>query len=253
MKLSLKIFLLSLICILSVQNVAASTRQERRLINKGNELYNEHKYKEAQSAYEEALLVNGSSYEAIYNLGLSKIRQVSNPQDTTSRNSGLMNDARKHFSEVASVASVKPALAQKANFNLGNIEFNVKDYKKAIEYYKEALRINPNDDKARKNLRIAQKNLEKQNQDKNQQDNKDQQKEQDKKEQQNQDKNNDSQNNNNQDNQKEQQQQDNSLSQQTASQILQAIDNKEAQTRARVNKANTGEKSAANGVNNRKW
>ncbi len=201
---------------------AESTRKERRLINRGNTLYKERKFVEAQSLYQEAIAENPTSAEARYNLGLSQVRQVANPADTSSRNRTLLDGARKNFSEVASLARTKPGLAAKANFNLGNLEFNAKDYQKAVDYYKQALRIDPSDDKARKNLRIAQKNLQKKNQDQN----------------------------------KDKDQKDDSrqnLSQQSAAQILQAIDNKESTTRARVNKANKGDKSEASGRNTRRW
>lgn len=231
---------------------AESVRKERTMINKGNSQYRESKFKEAQNSYEEALKVNSSSAEARYNLALSQIRQVKNPADTSSQNAVLVNAARKNFTDVASIAATKPGIAAKANYNLGNIEFNVKDYAKAIEYYKQALRIDPKDDNARKNLRIAQKNLQKQNQDKNNQD-----QNQDKDQQQNQDQDKKQDNQDQQQNQKQDKdretKQDNNLSNQAASRILQAIDNKEAATRARVNKANKGEKSSAPGANMRRW
>lgn len=233
---------------------AESTRKERRLINRGNALYKERKFVEAQSLYQEAITENPTSAEARYNLGLSQVRQVANPADTSSRNRAMLDGARKSFSEVASLAKTKPGLAAKANFNLGNLEFNAKDYQKAIEYYKQALRIDPSDDKARKNLRIAQKNLQKQNQDQNKDNNqkdKDQDKDKDKdnkdqKQDQNKDQNKDQNNDRKNDSRQ-------NLSQQSAAQILQAIDNKESATRARVNKANKGEKSEASGRNTRRW
>lgn len=231
---------------------AESTRKERRLINRGNALYKERKFVEAQSLYQEAITENPASAEARYNLGLSQVRQVANPADTSSRNRAMLDGARKSFSEVASLAKTKPGLAAKANFNLGNLEFNAKDYQKAIEYYKQALRIDPSDDKARKNLRIAQKNLQKQNQDQNKDNNqkdKDQDKDKDNKDQK-QDQNKDQNKNQNNDRKNDSRQ---NLSQQSAAQILQAIDNKESATRARVNKANKGEKSEASGRNTRRW
>ena len=168
-----------------------------------------------------------------------------------------MDNARTNLSAVASQAKEKPGLASKANYNLGNLEFNVKDYKKAIEYYKQALRIDPNDNSARKNLRIAQKQLQNQDQDKQDQ-NKDQNQDQqnqdkDQNKDQNQDQNKDqNQQNQNQDKQ-DQKQKENNISQQTANQILQAIDNKENQTRARVNRANKGDKSVGQGSARKKW
>lgn len=254
---SIILLILSFACFGTSLNVYAdSTRKERRLITKGNALYNEKKYVEAASVYQEALKENSNSAEATYNLALSQIRQVTNPADSTQKTRTMVEAARKNFSQVASMVKNKPGLAAKANFNLGNIEFNSKDFAKAIDYYKQALRIDPNDEKARKNLRIAQKNLKNQNQDnkeqnKNQENKQDQNnKNQDKKDQ-NQDQNKDQRQNQN--NPEQNKPKEEELSQQAASQILQAIDNKENATRARVNKANSGEKSEAVRSNNRKW
>ncbi len=132
-----------------------STRQERRLIMKGNKQYVDRKFVEAASSYTEALSENPASAEARYNLALSQLRQVTNPADTTPRAKNLIGNAVKNFEDVAARAKDKPGIASKANYNLGNLEFNRKDYAKAISYYKQALRINPDDDAARKNLRIA--------------------------------------------------------------------------------------------------
>ncbi len=226
-----------------------STRQERRLIMKGNKQYVDRKFVEAASSYTEALSENPASAEARYNLALSQLRQVTNPADTTPRAKNLIGNAVKNFEDVAARAKDKPGIASKANYNLGNLEFNRRDYAKAISYYKQALRINPDDDAARKNLRIAQKQL--QNQDKNKNDrqnqdrqNQDKQDQEDKQDQQNQQ---DRQNND------RQQPKDKEISQQTASRILQAVDNKEAQTRAKVNRATKGDKSAGSGRSRKRW
>lgn len=232
-----------------------STRQERRLIRQGNELYKEKKYKEAQKAYEDALTVNPNSDEARYNLALSQIRQVANPADTTGVAREMTESSRKNFAAVAARAKDKPGLAAKANYNLGNIEFNSKEFQKAIDFYKQSLRIDDGDERTRKNLRIAQKNLKNQDQNKNNQNknnkdknNKDQDNKEQNKDRQDKDENQDQ----NQD-QRQNRQNQKEMSQQAASQILQAIDNKESSTRARVNKARKGDKSARGGRNNRRW
>lgn len=237
---------------------AQSVREERKLISDGNKLFTERKYAEAAKKYEEALGVNSLSAVSRYNLGLAQIKQVTNPQDTTPKSKSLLDNARKNLSSVASMAKEKPGLASKANYNLGNLEYNSKEYKNAVDYYKQALRINPEDESARKNLRIAQKQLQNQDQNKDQnQQNKDQDQNKDKNKDQNKDQqkdqNKDQNQNKNQNKDKKDQQKDNNISQQTANQILQAMDNKENQTRARVNRANKGEKSAAAGGSRKRW
>lgn len=213
-----------------------STRADRRLITEGNRLYKEGKFSNAAKKYEEALQINPSSPVAKYNLGLSQIKQVANPKDTTQRNKELLDKASKNLAAVAGLSGDHISLASKANYNLGNLSFNMEDYESAIKFYKQSLRLNPDADNARKNLRIAQ--LKQQNQDQNKDDkqdqNKDQEQQQDK--DQNKDQNKD---------QKREQQQQNQMNQQTADQILQAMENREAAVRAKFN-ASKAEKSTHN-------
>lgn len=255
-KANIKTFLFLLFLTVASLASAQSVRQERRLITSGNKLYIERKYKEAADKYKEALNVNGGSAVAKYNLGMAEIKQVANPKDTTERTSRLLDDAVKNLSQVASMAREKPGLASKASYNLGNLEFNREKYAEAIEFYKQALRINPDDKNARKNLRIAQlkKQEQEQNKDNKNQDNQDKQDNKEDQQNQDQDKNKDNQQDQKDQNEdKQNQPQEKNINNQTASQILQAIDNKESQTRARVNRANKGVKSAAGGVRTKKW
>ncbi|MGN0236701.1 MAG: tetratricopeptide repeat protein [Lepagella sp.] len=229
---------------------AQSTRSERRHINTGNRLYEQSKFADAQREYQAALKANPSSAVATYNLGLSQLRQIQNLKDTTSKNAGLRKEAVSNLSAVANMAASKPGLAAKANYNLGNMEFNSENYKGAIDYYKQSLRIDPSDERTRKNLRIAQKKLQQQQKQQNQ-DKKDQDKKnQDKKDQQQQQQKQDQQK---QDQQKQDQQKDQQISPQTSQQILQAVDNKENAVRARVNKANSGKKSGEAARSVRRW
>lgn len=228
---------------------AQSTRAERRHINTGNRLYEQNKFVDAQREYQAALKANPSSAVATYNLGLSQLRQIKNLKDTTSKNSPLRKEAVSNLSAVANMAASKPGLAAKANYNLGNMEFNSENYKGAIDYYKQSLRIDPSDERARKNLRIAQKKLQQQQQNQQNQDKKDQDKQdQDKKDQQQKQDQKQQKQDQKQDQEKQQQ-----ISPQTSQQILQAVDNKENAVRARVNKANSGKKSGEAARSVRRW
>lgn len=228
----------------------ASTRAERRLVTKGNKLYTERKFVEAESVYQEALRENPQSTSARYNLGLSQLRQVKNLKDSTPKTQKLIEGARQNFTEAARNVKQRPGIAAKANYNLGNMEFNMAQYQKAIDYYKQSLRIDPDDDNARRNLRIAQKKLQQQNQDKDKDKQNQNQDQQDKKDQQ--DQKNQQQQQPQQQEQK-QQPQEQKINEQTAQRILQAMDSKENQTRARVNRAAKGEKSIGNGGARKRW
>lgn len=227
---------------------ASTNRKERRMVSQGNELFKGGHYLEAGEKYQQALKIEPGSKEALYNLGLTYIRRASAAQSDSLR-SQLVGAGAQAMQTVAQAVKEKPMLAADALFNLGNIAFNSEDYGQAVEMYKSSLRVNPDDEKTRRNLRIAQKKLQN-NQDQNQDKDKDQDqdKDQDNKQDQNKDQQQDQQQNQQQD-----QQQQPEINPQAAEQILNAMENKENQTRARVNKANNGEKSPGRNTNNKRW
>lgn len=190
-----------------------STKRERNLIRQGNELYGQGKYHEALENFEKALVLNPSSYYALYNKACALVKLASDD------NKGTANDPRKVaagiFEQVGANTEV-PLLAEYANYNLGNMAFNDNEFDRAINAYKAALRINPNNRKARQNLLLAlQRKEQQQNQQQQQQQDQQQQQEQQQQQQ-----------------QQEQQQQQPQMSQ-NSEQILQSVQNKENATRQR--------------------
>lgn len=228
-----------------------STKKERNHITKGNDLYKEGKYRDALNQYRLALDENPASIVARYNLGLSQIQIGSNPNDTTKAAKNSMEAGVKDMQSIANLGPQRPMLASRANYNLGNVAFNSQDFGGAIDYYKQALRLNPNDNDARRNLRIAQLK-EQQNQDQDQdQDQNEQEDNQDKEQNQDQNQDQQDQQDQNQD-QNQQQNQPAGIDQQTAEQILNAMENKENQTRSRLAGANA-EKSRQRNRNRLNW
>lgn len=231
-----------------------STRKERNNITEGNKLYNQGKYRAAYLKYQQALKENPASAVARYNLGLSQIRLGTNPSDTTQAAKDMLANGAKVMEQISQMGREKPLLASRANYNLGNISFNAEDYQNALNYYKQSLRLNPEDEAARRNLRITQLKLQNQNQDQNKNQDKDQnqdKQEQEQKQDQNKDQNKD-QNQDKQDQNKDQQKQPD-INQQTADQILKAMENKENQTRARVSTGNQGDKSTEKNRFKKNW
>ncbi len=241
-------------CALCINKASATTnRQERQLVSKGNELYKGGHYLEAGEKYQQALKLEPSSREALYNLGLTYIRRAGTAQSDSLRQQ-LIKAGADAMQNVAQSVKEKPDLAANALFNLGNIAFNSEDYAQAVQMYKSSLRVRPEDEKTRRNLRIAQKKLQQNQDDQNQDQNKDQDQQQDKQDQdQNQDQNKDRNKDQNQNQDQQQQQQQPEINPQAAEQILNAMENKENKTRARVNKANNGEKATGKNTNNKRW
>lgn len=253
------LFALPLLCLDIHAEKVESNRKERNAITAGNKLYNDGRYRAAMLKYQEALKMNPNSAVARYNLGLSQIRLGSNPSDTTQTAKDMLKKGCESMEMVSKLGSQKPDLAAKANYNLGNVCFNSEGYPQALDYYKQALRLNPDDAAAKRNLRITQLKMQNQNQDKdkNQDQNKDQNQDQnkDQNKDQNQNKDQDQNKDKNQDQQqnKNQQQQPQDINQQTADQILKAMENKENQTRARVGNGSQGDKTKGQNRSRKNW
>lgn len=240
---------MTLLCSAFGSAVSASTKQERNYIVQGNELYSQKRFAEAEAMYKKALTVSPASEVAKFNLASALIRQAGSA-DANKGNTPL-EDAAKLLTELAENAKLA-SIAEKASYDLGNISFNAQQYQQAIEHYKNALRKNPDNDKARENLRLAQKKLQEQqqNQDKNQdqdknkdqnkdkQDQQQQQQQQDQKQNQDQNKDKQDQNDQPQDKKENKQQQppqaSGGISDENANKILKAMENAEAATRKKV-------------------
>lgn len=210
-----------------------STRRERNFIVEGNEFYNNKQYKNAIEAYNKALQENPSSVRASYNRALAMIQlgQDENLKDQKLREQYL-KDGVAAMETISKLSGSELLLAAKANYNLGNIAFKTEDYRKAIELYKQSLRLDPTNENARRNLRIAQKKLKDQEGggNNNQQQNEENQ---DQEQQQNQQEQQQSQEQQQQPHQQPQE----GMSNQTAEQILNAMENKENNTRQRMQNA----------------
>lgn len=223
-----------------------SNRKERNAIRKGNKLYTEKRYSEAETEYKRALQYNPNSDVATYNLASSYIRQggSSDPKDQNSP----MTKAAQLLQNLVKTSNNKN-LVSRAYYNMGNMAFNQQNYAESIELYKNALRRNPNDDQARDNLRLAQKKKQEQDkQDKDQnKDNKQDKDKQNKDQNSNNDKNkqdkdkNEQQNQQNQPNQNKPKQQQNGMSENNAEQILKAMQDAEKGTQQKVNAAKAQE------------
>jgi Tfp pilus assembly protein PilF len=215
-------FVISIILTFSFAStlLAQSDKKEVRL---GNRAFQEGDMARAEIDYRRALTEDSTSVFARYNLGNVLYKRQSS------------EEAEKIVRPV--LDSLDNGDIKSAAFhNLGNYALDGKKYKEAIDYYKDALRLNPGDYETKSNLAYAQKMLKNeegggggdQNQDKDDQ-NKD-------KEDQSQDKKDQDQKQNNQDQNQEQNQPPPKITPQDAQQMLQAIQNKENETQEKVSK-----------------
>ena len=241
-----------------------STRKERNYIREGNKYYEEKRFADAEVAYRKALEENAASQLAMYNLATSLIRQSGSANPNEGNNP--MAEAQSLLQNVAQSAD-DMSIAEKAFYNLGNMAFNQQQYDQAINMYKGTLRKNPDNDKARENLRLAQLKRQEQQQQQNQDQNKDQDKQdqnQDQQQQQqnqDQDKNKDqdkqdqNQNQQKQDEQKQQppQQQQGGISDANADKILKAMENEENATRRKVQEMKKKEAGASTRPVGKQW
>lgn len=247
-----------------------STRKERNHIRAGNKLYEEKRFAEAEVEYRKALEQNAMSEKAMYNLAVSLLRQAGNADPNNENNP--IAEAQSILTDLAKTAG-DDAISERSFYNLGNMAFNQQQYDQAINMYKGALRKNPDNDKARENLRLAQ--LKKQEQEQNQDQNKDQNKDQN---QDQKDQNKDRQNQNqtkdqnkdqdqnkdkdqnqtqqNQDKQKPQQQpqqQQGGISDANAAKILKTMENEENATRRKVQEMQKKEAQGARRTTGPQW
>lgn len=201
----------------------ASTKILRNTIREGNEYYDKGNFAKALESYEVALQLDPSSQIATYNKALALLNMAG--EDTKGSENDPRQQAAQLLEQVGNACmATDSTLAEKAFYNLGNMAYNDQDYGKSIERYKQALRINPDNNRTRQNLRLAQ--LKQQEQDQNKDKDKQDQQQQQQQEQQQQ-----QQQQQQQEQQEQQQQQQQQPMTQNAEQILQAMQNKENATR----------------------
>ena len=224
----MKRYLFTVILLTAVLPLSAQV--DRREVRAGNRKFGREKYKEAEIDYRKAVLKDSLSVAAEYNLASSLYRQ---------------EDYENADKALQTIKDVAPASAHASDyhFNAGDVALQKKDYKAAVDAFRAALLLTPDDLDAKENYIYAKKMLENQqgggggndNQNQDQQDqNQDQQNQNQDQDQQDQNQNQDQQNQDQ--NQDQQDQQEPRISPQQAQQMLKAIQAKEKETQDKVNK-----------------
>ena len=195
--------------------VGASAQSDRQYVRQGNKQFRQGDYPNAEVSYRKALEKNPRNAQAVYNLGNALMAQKKD------------SAAIEQFQSAAKMET--NTLRKYQSFhNIGVICQTHKMYGEAIEAYKNALRLNPNDDETRYNLVLCKHQKQKQDEQKQQQ----QQKQQKQQQQQQKEDKKDQQKQN-----KEKQQQPNpQMSKENAEQLLNAAIQNEKQTQERMKK-----------------
>ena len=205
-------------------NAAAQT--DRNLIRQGNRAFKTQKWAAAETQYRKAISKNQKNPQAIYNLGCALLMQQ---KDSLA------------MVQFGNAAQLEPNLFRrsKSYHNMGVVMQNHREYAQAIEYYKMALRCNPQDNETRYNLALCKKLLKNNPQNQNNKD-------KNNKDKNNKDKNKNDQNKNNKDKNKDKnknknsnpnQQNQDKMSRDNAEQLLNAAIQQEQATKRKLQKA----------------
>ena len=220
-------------------NAAAQT--DRNLIRQGNRAFKTQKWAAAETQYRKAISKNQKNPQAIYNLGCALLMQQ---KDSL---------AMVQFGNAAQLEN-NLFRRSKSYHNMGVVMQNHREYAQAIEYYKMALRCNPQDNETRYNLALCKKLLKNnpQNQNNKDKNNKDKNKDKNNKDKNKNDKNKDKdknkndQNKNKKDKNKDKnknknsnpnQQNQDKMSRDNAEQLLNAAIQQEQATKRKLQKA----------------
>ena len=205
-------------------NAAAQT--DRNLIRQGNRAFKTQKWAAAETQYRKAISKNQKNPQAVYNLGCALLMQQKDSLAMVQFGNAAQLEPN-HFRR------------SKSYHNMGVVMQNHREYAQAIEYYKMALRCNPQDNETRYNLALCKKLLKNNPQNQNNKD-------KNNKDKNNKDKNKNDQNKNNKDKNKDKnknknsnqnQQNQDKMSRDNAEQLLNAAIQQEQATKRKLQKA----------------
>jgi tetratricopeptide (TPR) repeat protein len=202
----------------------ALAQVDRGEVRAGNRKFRRDRFKEAEIDYRKAALKDSLSVTAEYNLASALYRQ----QDYAGAAKAL------------ETVKEQEALPAQYYYNAGDAALQQKDYRAAVDAFRQALLLDPADLDAKENYIYAKKMLENQQNggggggDNQQDQNQDQQNQDQNQDQQDQNQQNQNQDQQDQD-QQDQQDQQPQISPQQAQQMLRAIQAKERETQDKVN------------------
>jgi tetratricopeptide (TPR) repeat protein len=164
-------------CVFAAAEVSAQKYPERRTARQGTVLYHNGDFAGAEERYRRALELNPELREASFNLGDALWRQavsqaaenadgsVGGNADGNANGQAAFQGAVDAWTGIAADSLAPSGMVSAANYNIGNAALAGRQIDAAIEAYKQALRIRPDDMQAKYNLAYAQKMQQQQNDD----------------------------------------------------------------------------------------
>lgn len=235
----MKVFRFIWILMLPILVVAQENPAANDLIEKGNKLYEDGNYGEAEMTYREGQAQGADAFISGFNLGDALFKQE------------RYEEAAAAFQSLPNLTDDKEKKAS-AFHNLGNSFLKAQKFQESVDAYKQSLRNNPKDLETKYNLAYAkrmlqeqqeqeqqnqdnQENQDKQDQKQDQQQQQDQNKEEKKDDEQKQDQQQQQQDQKQEEqNQEQQQPQENKISKEDAERMLDALNQEEKDIRDRL-------------------
>jgi Ca-activated chloride channel family protein len=150
-----KVFVFFILSIVTLFLNSAVAQDWKELHKQGKQAYAEGKYQEAYDHFMNAQRIAPDDISLAKDIG------------TTAYRKGDFKKAEEIFSNVTSTEN--KALAAKKWHNIGNSQMKQKSYAKAVESYKESLRLDPSNQDTRYNYAEAKRRLEQQQNEQNDQ------------------------------------------------------------------------------------
>lgn len=142
-------FIIGVVLLVMSGAEAVHGQSVNKFIRKGNRLYQQQDFTDAEAEYKKALNKDSKSPAGLFNLGNSLYEQK------------RFQEAMDQYANSAK-NSLNPLHQSASDYNIGNTFMSDKKWEDAIQAYKKSLLRNPSDNEARYNLAYAQEMLKKQ-------------------------------------------------------------------------------------------
>lgn len=217
--------------------VVAQKMPERRLVRKGNRQYERGDYDNSIDNYSRALRYDPKSFEAKFNTANVQFRRAF--ADSVQLDVKMIEKAEQTLRKLAQDSTRTDIERADVAYNLGNSLFMQQKFKEALNSYRDAMRLNPDDQEAKYNYALTKEMLkQQQQQQQNQQQQQDQnQDNQNQEQEQNQDNQQDKQDKEDQQNEEDKQNQqpnEQQISEQEQQAMLEAIQAQEDKTQEKL-------------------